>query len=391
MKINLFNKSKNVKADRGITIVTLIVTIVILLILAGITMFSALDIGGLISKAKEAKLKMDISKLKEDISIIKIQLESNGEFSVENLQSEVKNNSTLKKYEHRIVGDLLIIEDKVISLTGNELYEADKDKWYYQINEEENVAWIYGYKGEEKDIIIPSYIKENGKVYPITVLQQTWTEENFQNDTNIETVTILSNITKIEPWVFNNCTALKKVTMADSVTSIGDGVFNNCPILKEVRLSNNITEMGTRVFQQSISLEKCNVPERLTKIPNSMFDTCKSLKIIVIPNSVTSIGENAFIWCTSLEEIDIPSSVKEIGKLAFGYVGNNGDTYMGEEYAGVLKRIILREGIETIGEQAFCRTETVTANLQKPTTVTSVGTEAFLRYGEVGGGQLIGW
>lgn len=389
--MNLFSNSKNLKTNSGITIVTLIITIIILLILAGITMLSALDIEGVISKSKEAKFKMDIATLKEDIDVIKLQLKSDGEFSTENLENEMENNSTLKKYEHRIVGDLLIIEDEIISLTGSEIYEADKDKWYYSINEWDKVAGIYGYKGNEKNLVIPTYIRYNGKIYPITVLQQTWTEENFQNDTNIETVTILSNITKIESWVFNNCTALKKVTMEDSVTSIGDGAFNNCPLLKEVKLSNNIIEMGTSMFSQCKSLEECNIPESLTVIPKQMFDTCKALKSIVIPNSVTTIGENAFIWCTSLEEIDIPSSVKEIGNLAFGYVGNNGDTYMGEEWAGVLKRIILREGIETIGEQAFCWAETVIADLQKPTTVTSVGTEAFLHYGEVGGGNLIGW
>lgn len=378
------------KKQRGITLVTLVITIVVMLIIAGASINIAIDSNGIIAKAKEAKFKANMAILKEEIDLKRTKLHTEENYTEENLIQEIENSKTLKNFDYKISGNLLIIEEEVISLIGEPIEEGVASEWYYQIYDNTE-AWIYGYKGTKTDITIPSYIKEQGTIYPVTRLSQSWTEENFQNDTSITSVKILSNIKEIEAWVFNGCTALKSVYMTDGVTKMGDGVFNNCPALKEVRLSNNIGELGTSVFANSQALENCIIPNKLTTIPESTFNQCKSLKSITIPSSITTIGPNAFMWCASLEIIDIPSSVVEIGNLAFGYVGNIGDTYMGAEWRGKLKQIILREGLQTIGEEAFVCAQTVIENLQKPSTVTSVGTNAFLNFGTEGGGQLIGW
>ena len=50
----MINKRKNI-LERGITLIALVVTIIVLLILAGVTLNIAIDNGGLISRARQAK------------------------------------------------------------------------------------------------------------------------------------------------------------------------------------------------------------------------------------------------------------------------------------------------------------------------------------------------
>ena len=55
--------------DRGITLIALVVTIIILLILAGVTLNIALSDGGLFSKTKEAAKKYQIEADRETLEM----------------------------------------------------------------------------------------------------------------------------------------------------------------------------------------------------------------------------------------------------------------------------------------------------------------------------------
>ena len=59
----------NFKETKGITLVALIITVVILLILAGITLNATIGENGLISKAKDAKKETEIASIKEEIQM----------------------------------------------------------------------------------------------------------------------------------------------------------------------------------------------------------------------------------------------------------------------------------------------------------------------------------
>lgn len=64
----MINKRKNI-LERGITLIALVVTIIVLLILAGVTLNIAIDNGGLISRAKEASKEKKIGDEKEILSL----------------------------------------------------------------------------------------------------------------------------------------------------------------------------------------------------------------------------------------------------------------------------------------------------------------------------------
>ena len=62
--------SKQLKKEKGITLIALVVTIVIMLILAGITISVALSDGGLIDTTKKAANMQRIAEMKTKIELI---------------------------------------------------------------------------------------------------------------------------------------------------------------------------------------------------------------------------------------------------------------------------------------------------------------------------------
>ena len=71
------------KGERGITLIALVVTIVVLLILAGITISLVFGENGIISKSKNAKEQTEISKVREQLELAKgpEYIEGNGKYN----------------------------------------------------------------------------------------------------------------------------------------------------------------------------------------------------------------------------------------------------------------------------------------------------------------------
>lgn len=59
------------KGIRGITMIALVITIVVLLILAGISIAAITGDNGIITKSDEAKIETEISQYKEQLEVIK--------------------------------------------------------------------------------------------------------------------------------------------------------------------------------------------------------------------------------------------------------------------------------------------------------------------------------
>lgn len=74
------------------------------------------------------------------------------------------------------------------------------------------------------------------------------------------------------------------------------------------------------------------------KEPTRQFRT--TIRKIILPNGIKTIGEDAFCGMESLESVNIPKSVRTIGENAFT------DCYK-------LKSVIVPEGVKDIGDNAF--------------------------------------
>ena len=109
--------------ENGITIVALVVTIIVLIILAGISINLLLGDNGLITKSQEAKKQQKIAEIKEKISLELASAETDAILRNENLEEE-QLNDIVSKY-----GTLQ--DDKDTILTKYDNYEISlKEIWY---------------------------------------------------------------------------------------------------------------------------------------------------------------------------------------------------------------------------------------------------------------------
>ena len=111
------------KNSKGVTLVALVVTIIVLIILAGISINLLLGDNGLITKAKEAKKQQKIAEIKEKISLELSAAETDAIIRNESLEEE-QLNDIVSKY-----GTLQ--DDKDTILTKDDNYEISlKEIWY---------------------------------------------------------------------------------------------------------------------------------------------------------------------------------------------------------------------------------------------------------------------
>lgn len=118
---------KFLNKDEGITLIALVITIIVLLILAGVTISSLGGQTGILTNAAKAKLEMAIAEVEEigRLRAIALYAENLGEVSEETIITAVKTELTNKGYEIRdintsteTVKGLLIKDD-----TGNNINE----------------------------------------------------------------------------------------------------------------------------------------------------------------------------------------------------------------------------------------------------------------------------
>ena len=166
------------KNQKGITLVALVVTIIVLIILAGISINLLLGDNGIITKAQEAKKQQKIAEVKEKISLELASAETDAIIRNESLEEE-QLNDIVSKY-----GTLQ--DDKDTILTKDDNYEISlKEIWYGTLSTSGS------YSDKKKQIeILEKELKE---------LQDKYNELEQINSGNSETLNNLRNqITTLE-------------------------------------------------------------------------------------------------------------------------------------------------------------------------------------------------
>ena len=205
-------------------------------------------------------------------------------------------------------------------------------------------------------------------------------------------------VKRIAKGAFGDCTELQSITLSSNLTTIGETAFTNCYALEEIVLPETVTEIGYGAFAQCTSLKHVVLPPTLTTIEKQLFNKCESLTELEIPDSVTTINDKAFVLCP-LVNVDLPANLNSLGSFVFGgctkiesfsieetnekYASKDGILYSKDMDTIVLypnnapaESFTTPEGISLIGDGAF-----VSAQNLKTVTLTdevkSIGEGAF--------------
>lgn len=322
--------------NKGITLIALVITIIVLLILAGISIATLTGNNGILTRAKDAKETTEYKSAEEkvNLAVIGAIAQDNGILKIPTLRTEVENS-----YSGTVEGNSfpvqVTIDGKTFTVDGDgnvtnynkksleelkEIIEKEpndcmidengnvfpNDKWYYEItgqdtasiiSDEDNYCYENAYKGEITEdgkimYEIPVYIKENDNIYIVNKIDANsyglfgkYVGE-FKNIEKVKEIKIPESITYIGNATFYDCKGLIKIDIPSSVTSFGDGkyTFYNCSSLVSIDLPEGVTEIGSQMFFECANLKNVNIPSTLTSIESGAFYGCESLNNVTFEN-----------------------------------------------------------------------------------------------------------
>lgn len=325
-----------VRENRGITIIALVITIIVLLILSGVTISTLTSENGIISRANVSKIATELARYNEEVeqwklaremdedegfqedtlSAGKSNLSYNGEKKDGNIKTivpdmldeyleeieiikgklTINTTSKLKTQAAKIASlpsNPYEIKDGVLQSTGSNLDLVASDG---TLTIPENVTKIASgaFSGVDglKTVIIPGSCTAVGK-------------DVFSYNKTLEKVVMQEGVKYIDPNAFYECTNLKEVVFPNSVIAIGGFAFSRCYALKEIELPDNITELEQETFSGCSRLASIKLPLNLKEIKYTSLGECYALDNIYIPASVTNIDPAAFRNDTSMTNITI--------------------------------------------------------------------------------------
>lgn len=223
------------------------------------------------------------------------------------------------------------------------------------------------------------------------------------------------------PW-YSKSKVITSVVIDSGVTGIGTYAFSYFFSIQSISIPKSVTKIGGHAFEYCQELNDVVIPDGVTSIEESTFEHCYRLESITIPAGVTSIGEYAFYGCESLTKIQFGGTIAQWeallgnadssalrnacvycsdGKITIhGTCGTNltweldngvltisgtGDmeNYLQDdegapwsEYSGNIKSIVIKNGVTSIGNNAFANCYNAAA-VTIPDSVKAIGSSAF--------------
>lgn len=222
------------KNNKGITLISLVITIIILIILAGITLSFILGQDGLIEKANKGKLKYNIETAKEQLELLKVDVKMS-EYTL-NLDNYLQKLEQVKdKYQINSI--------ERINKTNAEVVIGEKYKFLILDKQNGDVEIIY--QGEATELVLSA--TSGTLTYPDTV-----TFEVIKNvsggalsvkseNENIATASINGNIVTVESQKVSG-------TIKIIVTSAANGEYAEQKAIYEVTVENGKITINAEAY-----------------------------------------------------------------------------------------------------------------------------------------------
>ena len=240
---------KKLKNKNGVTLIALAVTIIVMLILAGVTISTLTGNSGITTNASKAKTKSYLADIKEEYELYLSEKRMDDEYDL----------------------DTLYANDKTIRYEGNEVGSGITPL---------------------SSIVLPKGITTIG-------------DDAFSYNTSLTSIKIPNTVTTIGKRAFYGCTNLTSIEIPDSVTYIGEYCFWNCNRLQKIKLSKKIQTINQGLLEGCSSLTEIEIPEGVESIGYAAFKSCDKLTTITLPASLTSLSGAAIARLNRLTEVKV--------------------------------------------------------------------------------------
>lgn len=215
---------------------------------------------------------------------------------------------------------------------------------------------------------------------------------------------------KRAPWYDEFRSRIREVIVGEGITSIGNQMFNDCAYIEKVTFPNTLETIGGRAFAKCGSLLDVELPASLKAIGDSAFvnvllqhviymGTAEQWEAVEVHSRNANFTDKVEV---NVEITEVPEAHKCVLSGFCGLKGNNiafelddsgiltlrGSGEMEHyhskktppwyEYRDLISKIVVEEGIISIGAQAF-RTCSNVASVELPNTIKIIHGNAFQR------------
>ena len=312
--------------NKGITLVALVITIIVLLILSGVTIAALSGENGIITNAVKAKKMTTLSQCKEEYEMfITEEMIKNNKFQKTSLVAG-ENNLIYNTQKAGKTGNIYSVipslenseYSKKIEIIRGELILNTKD--YREVELAKNV----GIKPNPYDIVNGELLSSNGNLLlldekgTLTIPDSVTSigEGAFADLPGIKTIIIPGSVKKIKENAFRNNPTLEKVIMQDGVETIGYSAFRSCENLRAVEMTNSIKNIEGYAFVYCTNLKNIKLSDNIEILEGGVFEGCRNLENVILPNKLNKIGNFAFSG-SKIRAIKIPKDVIDISSTSF--------------------------------------------------------------------------
>ena len=372
------------RENKGITLIALVITIIVLLILAGFSIATIIEDDSIVTKSSNAKLKTEVTLEKETIDLAMISLGTDiygntKTVTPEELYDYMSKNSDVRPLSVEEGDELYSLKITFDKDRGNRSYIVSQNGKISEYKEHiqkltdpnlfifnEETGMIEGFANLDSESYY--YYQTDGWYLDVKPLEYEEKDSNgnvvvkTSTDVIIEVPEEINGVivTGIADHAFTSHKIYDSIerTLSNRINFYGG--FKN---IVEIRLPETIEYIGNDAFSDNANLKKINIPTNVKYIGDYAFAWCTSLKNIQLPDGLTTVNEGMFAGCESLSKITIPNTVETIEIAAFEECEN-------------LANIELSNSLINIGKSAFYRCYSLT-NVKLPNSVTTIGEDAF--------------
>ena len=388
----------DLKEKDGVTILVLTITIIVLLILAGITISSITGENGIINNARNAKESTEVDSEKETVETATVQAMENN------------------KYGNVVKDELQRELNKNLGKGITDVLDGDNDEYivkfiqserYYTVDANGDVEYIEVTNGEK--ILTVQCVDSKNQIlseYTYTILKDEYSKNapevaGYIPHEEIITgkITEDTTITFMYYLIFNNDDTIvftgldysgNIVTAESQIVSymVGDGSNTYGNALKEREISGvlkipetykgkKVIKIGQSAFRECSNIYDLEISDNVEKIDSYAFNWVNNMQSLIIGKNVTSIGSYGFWHCDNLKSVTLKNSNDCWGLTSFGECANWTEIYIDDNSSykvednilysadgktlklcprGRTGDFVIPETVETIDQSAFAYT-----------------------------------